>query len=104
MVPIGIYLFFIGSLSGYRYSKYWPKEITGISWVAQPWVSVVSILSGFFLLLIEKGWASGILLALCIYMAVLSCIIFFVNCNRRVRLAVVILFHLLCLVGVIFKL
>lgn len=103
MTTIAVYLFFIGSLSGYRSSKYWPKEITAISWLGKYWWQWGSVLLGSALLVFDKGWTIGILSALCVYMALLSCLIFTVACNRQIRLLVLILFHFLCFFGLILK-
>lgn len=97
MTAIAIYLFFVSALSGYRSSKYWPKEITALSWLGRSFWHWGAVLLGATLLLIAKGGASGILLGLCIYMVLLSCLVFFTNCNHRVRSIALILFHTLCL-------
>ena len=103
MTTIAVYLFFVGALSGYQSSKYWPKEITVISWLAKYWWNWGGLLLGSALLVIDKGWTVGILSALCIYMALLSGIILFVSSNRPIRLLALILFHSLCLFGLIFR-
>ncbi|GAB3420681.1 hypothetical protein [Niabella aquatica] len=103
MTTIAVYLFFVGALSGYRASKYWPKELTALSWLRKGWLTWACVLLGTVLLGIDRGWTTGLLLALCIYMALLSCVVFFTNCNRGIRSGALILFHMLCMLGVIFK-
>lgn len=103
MTTIAVYLLFIGSLSAYRPSKYWPKEITVISWLGKHWWKWGSVLLASSLLVVDKGWTIGILFALCTYMALMSCVIFFATCNRQIRSLALILFHSLCFLGLIVK-
>jgi len=103
MTTIAVYLFFAGALAGYRSSKYWPDAVRSIYWLKGLWWNCVCLLSGTILLLIDRGWSTGLLLALCIYMALLSGLIFFVNCSRPIRLGVCIAFHVICVIGLIFK-
>lgn len=101
MTTLAVYLLFIGALSGYRSSRYWPKEITVIPWLGKHCWNWGSILLGLTLLLLDKGWTVGVLSALCIYMVSLSCIVFFASCPRQIRLLALIVFHSLCLFGLI---
>lgn len=103
MTTIAVYLFFVSVLSGYRSSKYWPNEIKAIAWLGKFWWSWGSTLLGIILLLIEKGYTIGLLLSLCLYITLAASVIFFTNCNRPVRLLALILFHMMCTVGLIFK-
>lgn len=103
MTTIAVYLLFIGALSVYRSSKYWPKEILAISWLGKYWWKVGSVLLGWTLLVVDKGWTIGTLSALCSYIALMSCVIFFAACDRQIRLLALVLFHSLCLFGLIVR-
>lgn len=63
---IAILLITIGALLYYSKSKYFPKSIKSLK--SNPWVNLFFIGAGTGLLIADWGWASGILLALSIYM------------------------------------
>lgn len=63
---IAILLITTGSFLYYSKSKYFPISIKKLK--TNPWVNLFFIVAGTGLLIADWGWASGILLALCIYM------------------------------------
>lgn len=63
---IAILLITIGVFLYYSKSKYFPKSFKTIK--SKLWINLIFILIGTGLLINDWGWASGILLALCIYM------------------------------------
>lgn len=63
---IATLLITIGTFLYYSKSKYFPKSIKAIN--TNTWLNLVFILLGTGLFIADWGWASGILLALCVYM------------------------------------
>ncbi|RFS16017.1 hypothetical protein [Emticicia sp. C21] len=63
---ISIVLITIGTFLYYSKSKYFPKSFKSIK--SNSWINLIFILAGTGLLVVDWGWASGVLLALCIYM------------------------------------
>ena len=63
---LAIVLITIGTFLYYSKSKYFPKSVKTLK--SSPWVNLIFILAGAGLLIAARGWASGILVALCIYM------------------------------------
>ena len=63
---IAILLITTGAFLYYSKSKYFPKSIKSLK--SKPWVNLILILIGTGLLIADWGWASGILVALCLYM------------------------------------
>lgn len=63
---IATLLITIGTFLYYSKSKYFPKSIKAIK--TNAWVNLILVLAGTGLFIVDWGWASGILLALCVYM------------------------------------
>lgn len=103
MTTIALYLLFISALSGYRSSKHWPKQLPVLSWLGKQWWCWGGALLGLLLLLLNSGWTIGLLLFVCTYMVMLSCVVFFANCSYRVRLITCIIFHVVCFLGFILR-
>lgn len=103
MTSLAAYLFFIAVLSGYRASGSWPKSITSLLWLGNYAVSAITAFAGTSLLLSEWSITTGLLLALCLYTALLCSVIFFVNCNKRIRTGSLLIFHLICILGLFFS-
>ncbi|WP_460470494.1 hypothetical protein [Emticicia fontis] len=66
---IAILLITTGTFLYYSKSKYFPKSIKVLK--SNTWLNLFFILAGTGLLIADWGWASGLLLALCIYMLAL---------------------------------
>ena len=63
---IAILLITTSTFLYYSKSKYSPKSFKSIN--SNRWINLILILIGTGLFIKDWGWASGILLALCIYM------------------------------------
>lgn len=103
MTTPAIYLFFIAALFGYRASKYWPKAITAVPWLGNYVIGTLAAVTGAGLLLAAWGITIGLLLAFLLYTMLLSCIILLVNCNRSIRIAMLLIFHFLCILGIVYS-
>ncbi|MBE8722673.1 hypothetical protein C4F40_18275 [Sphingobacterium sp. Ka21] len=101
MTILGIYIYFIAILAGYRSSKYWPRELALFGFLKSRWLGISFLIIGSIVFIVNKGWTIGLLTALCIYMATASCLLFILNCNNKIRLAACGIFHLILLVGLI---
>jgi len=80
---IATLLITIGTFLYYSKSKYFPKSIKAIN--TNTWLNLVFILLGTGLFIADWGWASGILLALCVYMLAIVALQFALVVRERLN-------------------